>query len=195
MLKSKIEKFYEIHDCQRPCQGDILRDFTFFTIYINGDVKRVSFPYIVILSQDCDLEQGLKKINSKSELLQDNQYLPNILFSPAFPLDSIRQGTHLTELFNIEQERINSESVRRIKTNKDERYHYLDRYLEYQVPELVIDFKAYYAVSKDYFLDSYKDFYIATINELFREFLSQRFSNFLSRIGLPEINSELKEEK
>jgi hypothetical protein len=117
------------------------------------------------------------------------------LFSPTFTLDSIRQGTHLTELFSIEQERINSELIRKIKTNKDERYHYLYRYSEYQVPELVIDFKAYYAVSKDYFLDSYKDFYIATVNELFREFLSQRFSNFLIRIGLPEFSSILKEEK
>jgi hypothetical protein len=36
--------------------------------------------------------------------------------------------------------------------------------------------------------------YLATFNKLFRESLSQRFSNYLSRIGLPELKQRMDSE-
>lgn len=60
-----------------------------------------------------------------------------------------------------------------------------------QLPELVIDFKHYYAIPRDTLFRMYPEHYLVTINQLFRESLSQRFSNYLSRIGLPELEGHI----
>lgn len=57
---------------------------------------------------------------------------------------------------------------------------------ELGVPEFVIDFKHFFTVPVDVVYKQRKTIYIATIGELYREELSQRFANFLSRIGLPD---------
>jgi hypothetical protein len=77
-----------------------------------------------------------------------------------------------------------------ILDNKNERYHYLLADIDLQVPELTIDFKHYFSIPRSYLYSSRKDHYIASINELFREALSQRFAYYISRIGLPTIEKE-----
>ena len=72
-----------------------------------------------------------------------------------------------------------------IKNNQDPRYHFLRKDLDLQVPELVIDFKHYYTIPRDFLYEKIEHHYLGTMSELFREFLSQRFAFYLSRIGLP----------
>jgi hypothetical protein len=193
LLKSKIENYYEKHDCERICQGDILKDFSFALPRLkpNNDIEltQIIFPYIIILSQDCDLESGTKEliVGNSGDPIQCNQFLHNVMFTPAFPAEMARDGKHLVDLFNVKQARLDSDLWKRIIQNKDERYHFLKEYLNYQVPALLSDFKAYYTVPKEYILSKYKTSYVATVNELFRELLSQRFANYLSRIGTPEL--------
>lgn len=189
MLKSKIDKYYDQHNCQRICQGDILKDFKFNTIKSDdSEVVEYYFPFIIILSQDCDLQYGLLVSSDLSHgPITSTQYLHNIIFVPAFPVDAVKSGEHLLSLFNIIQDKLDSKQFKLIKKNRNERYHYLINDLDLQIPELLIDFKAYYTLSQEYFSAKHKPSYVATINELFRERLSQRFSNYINRIGVPEI--------
>lgn len=53
------------------------------------------------------------------------------------------------------------------------------------IPELVIDFKHYYTIPTEEMYEAYKENYLASVEPLYREDLSQRFANYLSRIGLP----------
>lgn len=87
-------------------------------------------------------------------------------------------------------EKWNSKNYKQIKDQNKDRFHFLDQDQELQVPELVVDFKHYYAIPRDTLFRMYEKHYLATINQLFREFLSQRFANYLSRIGLPDINKK-----
>jgi predicted metal-dependent hydrolase len=87
-------------------------------------------------------------------------------------------------------EKYNSERWNLIKTNQNFRFHYIRGEQNLQIPESVIDFKHYYTVPRSVIYSNYRDHYLATINELFRELLSQRFANYLSRIGVPKLNKQ-----
>jgi len=192
MLKSKIESQYEHHDCDRISQGDILRDVKFVIIGEDEELIELQYQYLVVLSQDCDLEEANCLITADLECEDSckifNQFLHSVLFVPAFPEEILRSGEHLKSLFKIKTQRINSTLWRPIRSNQNRRYHFLPSEPEHQIPDLVLDFKAYYTLPYTYFLSIHKDHYLATVNELFRERLSQRFSNYLNRIGLPKLS-------
>jgi hypothetical protein len=184
MLISKVIRRYERHTQSRPCQGDLLQDFRFRIVTDNGvenNVQEVTLPYAALVSQDCDIEHDEPNRETR------NQFLPNYLVLPAFLAEEVRTGTHLSG-FNLKVRPIDSKTEwQKIIQNKDERYHFLHRDQAFQVPELVIDFKTYYTLPRESFLFLFKSSYLVTINELFRESLSQRFAHFLSRVALPEI--------
>ena len=191
-MKSSILKPLEIHECDRITQGDILRDFNFYFVTSNKEVTEISFQYIVVLSQDCDLEQGQNGIDyinlsTSNTKIKFNQLIPNILFTPAFIVDEIREGKQLENFFNISCDRFNSEKYKLIKQNKDERYHFIEGNQDMQLPDLIIDFTVYFTVSTEFFLSNFKNKYLSTVNELYRENLSQRYCNYLNRIGLPNL--------
>ena len=112
MLKSRIESNYEIHDCQRISQGDILRDMNFIVIGVDEKIIELEYQYIVVLSQDCDLEQAnnliLEDIKCEDECRLFNQFLPSVLFVPAFPSDLLRSGEHIKSLYKIKAHKLNS---------------------------------------------------------------------------------------
>lgn len=58
-----------------------------------------------------------------------------------------------------------------------------------QVPNLVIDFKHYYTVSREKMYNNLNNYFVSS-KPLFREQLSQRFAYYLNRIGLPNISSD-----
>lgn len=150
MLKSKISHYYEAHDCQRISQGDILRDFSFVISAKGGVQLEIEFQYLVVLTQDCDLEQGNKiyvaKDDPVSGLKLFNQYLHNILLLPAFPAELMKSGEHLKDVYYIKTEPLSRKIWERLTKNATSRYHYLPAYQSHQIPELLIDFKAYYTV-------------------------------------------------
>jgi len=199
MLKSKINKVYTKHDCERICQGDILKDITLISVEDGG---KYTFSYAVILSQDCDIQTSKDtRVNEKEQRILHNQFLPNILLVPAFLVDTLKKGSHLKELYNIFQRELGKNDIDNIKKNsKEPRYHYLPYFKglykrkTFVVQELIIDFKIYFTISnaKDKVFTDYKSKYIATVNELYREALSQRFTNYIARIGLPNVEEKDK---
>ena len=190
-MKSRIESFFIKHSGKRICQGDIFRDFEYIEFVSNNKktgtgIKKI-FPYLLVLSQDCDLESDHKNhIECK-----DNQdkYLISILVCPGYSADALRKGNHLKE-YGLKMNRIDSDRWKIIKNNQNPRYHFLRGVQELQIPNLVVDFKHYYTISRDMLYEYFKDHYLSSVNELFREALSQRFANYLSRIGLPILNND-----
>ena len=113
--------------------------------------------------------------------------IPSILLSPAYPAEQLRKGNHLNFL-NLKMTNIGktkSTSWRNVIHNDNPRFHFLNGSNEFDLPDLVIDFKRHYSLSRNYIYSIYEDTYNCSLNELYREDLSNRFCNFISRIGLP----------
>lgn len=192
-MKSKIDSVYLRHERERLCQGDIFRDIEYiFDIKETGesiefDTRKL--PYIIVLTQDCDLESD----HRNHTLTPNNQdkFLQSILVSPAYLAEQLKEGTHLSDL-GLTMQKLNTGLWKPVKSNQNARYHFLPANTDFQIPDLVVDFKHYYTIPKERLVSNTN--YIGTLNELFRENLSHRFSHYLSRIGLPELNEEIVNE-
>ncbi|WJI09146.1 hypothetical protein FGU46_03095 [Methanobacterium sp. CWC-01] len=187
-MRSKIETIYRRHDTDRVCQGDLFEEFV-YPEWISREgnkikIKNRNIPYLIVLTQDCDLERD--HVNHITNSEKQDKYLQSILVCPAYQADKLKNGTHLEKL-GYKMEYQNSDRWKIIMQNNNHRYHYLEAFE--QIPALTIDFKHYYSIPRDIIYNEIKndDHYLGTVNELFRESLSQRFAYYLSRIGLPEI--------
>lgn len=193
MFPSKIDSRYVKRTIRRICQGDILRDIEVIDSYTKDaegalEFDEITLPYIVVMTQDCDLDNDFKN-RSETNPDKHDKFLRTVLVCPAYIGVELKDGTHLDDL-GLKMEKWDSKRFRQIRDQNNVRYHFLDSDLKLQVPELVIDFKHYYAIPRDTLFRMYKEHYLVTINQLFREFLSQRFSNYLSRIGLPILSEQ-----
>lgn len=168
-------------------QGDILRDISIIagTDFDNetGEiiVSAISLEYAVVVNQDCDLEHDY---NSRKESNNKDKFLPNILLVPAYLASKFKEGAHLGEDHKCQV--WNSQLYKPIIQNLNQRFHYLNSNEQFQIPELIIDFKHVYTINRDIIYKNINLIYLASICELYRENLSHRYSNFISRIGLPD---------
>lgn len=187
---SRIDNYYRKYNAERIVQGDILRGIKFSDWDWDPKSNDIviyekKLPYIVILTQDCDLEQDFKY--RTTAVKNQDKILQSILICPAYGWEDFIKGDHLQD-YKLKMEIISgSDQKRKIKQQQVPRYHYLDEDLEKQIAPLVIDFKHYYTLPVEFLMHIYKEHYAYSIEELFRESLNQRFSFYLSRIGLPEI--------
>ena len=193
----KSEDRYTKHDLPRLCQGDLLRDVVLveWAEIIEEqprklDIQKKSWPYAVVVSQECDLHQDVSNRANASKATQD-KYLHSVLLCPAFPMQKFREGTHLESL-EIRCEPIDKKRWNTIQTNKNDRYHYLPAFEALQVPDIVLDFKHFTTAPRNIISDRLRPAsYFASLGQLFREHLSQRFANFLARIALPDLEDEM----
>lgn len=188
MYASKIKTPYRIYRKSRICQGDIFQDL-FISIGGTKGTSQVyddfSLVYGVILTQDCDLEQDFNERKAKAK--KTDKHLDTVLVCPAYPIDPFSKGEHLEGRV---METFPGRSLDKLKKNDDlKRYHYIAEDLEHGVPDLIIDFKHFFTIPRDVLYKQKKTGYITSINEIYREYLSQRFTNYLGRIGLPDSSS------
>jgi hypothetical protein len=203
MLPSRITEQYVTHDLSRLCQGDLFQSLV-LGVAVEGNsgfgVQELTFPYVVLISQDCDLQQEHDARKKWEEALATGIYKPddpplfpafqpNVLLLPAFLEELVRSGEHLKPIYGIKTSTVNSTLWGKIKINGDERYHVLAADSDRNLPLLVIDFKTYLSVPKESFAPRARKTYRATLNELFREDLTQRFAHYMSRIALPELTA------
>lgn len=191
MFRSAIKKKYRQNKNARLHQGDILKDLSF--IVSNPKKPReesdFDFVYAVLLNQDCDLKADFEL--RKKTLGNQDKNLFSLLVCPAFNLEEFAKGTHISKW---QMDPYNDKLIPRIQNNDlYKRFHFLSADTGFLIPDLVIDFKHFFTLPRDYLYSQRKSIYVASLNELFREELSQRFSNYLSRIGLPELNPPLME--
>lgn len=166
-------------------QGDIFKNITHIENWEESGkelkITRIHYPYIVILSQDCDLRED-DSVRSKEK---NDKSLVSVLVAPLYNFDQFLDGEHLQELgikaCTISKNPDKTDHKNIIKNNNP-RYHFL----EFDgLPKLIIDFKHYFSLSVQY-LQKVKDKQFEyPISFLHRELLCQRFANYLSRIGLP----------
>ncbi|MGH7173120.1 MAG: hypothetical protein ACRELF_00090 [Gemmataceae bacterium] len=169
-------------------QGEILSDVPQFRFDVATLGTATPFgepmyhPYAVILSQDCDLDQDF---NVRQKQIVSDKLLPSVLFCEVATAE---------ELFS-RVKALGSKLWDRIRINKDERYHFLQKAeadsdaLGQGMPELGIDFKRYFAISTD---EIYKRVEMGEAKRRcvlvspYLEHLSSRFAYFLSRVALPQ---------
>jgi hypothetical protein len=152
-----------------------------------------SLPYAVVLSQECDLHQDQQNRTSQKQTTQD-KYLHSVLLGPAYPAESFKAGQHL-KLLNVLCQTWGSDRWKSLQQNNIDRFHFLPAAGPLQVPDMVIDFKHFLTAPRGTLVNLKPGAYIASLGQLFRENLSQRFANFLARIALPDARDEAEELK
>jgi hypothetical protein len=144
-------------------------------------VKKILFPFVVCLNQECDLETDF--INN-NQMLCDNNLL-HIAIAPAFIFEQFLNGTHWGGIFtNNKPQKRTDTTIKKIMDNEIPRYHYL-KFPDRDIPELLIDFKHFFTINRVVMYNQI-DKRLCSLDDLFREKINQRFSYFISRIGLPE---------
>lgn len=182
---SKISARKAQKNPERVAQGDIFQDIEIIEkIDVHKSIVRVqkiSFPYVVCINQECDLENDFNK--NEQKLCDKN--LIHIAIAPAFIFEQYLNGSHWGEIFpkNGGQKRTDT-TIKKIIDNEIPRYHYL-KFPEVEMPELIIDFKHFFSVNREIIYGQLSR-RLCSLDNLFREKINQRFSYYISRIGLPE---------
>lgn len=178
---------------KRVLQGDILSDVEYIESVTEKEgvirVSKIVFPLAIVLTQDCDLTWDFEFRHAKKN--NQDKYLFSAIVAPLYNYEHFVDGEHLSELgqkmATISRKKEKTEN-KNLRYNETPRYHYLEFDESIPIVNSVIDFKHYFSVSIQH-LESHKEnHFICTVSELFRERVSQRFANYLSRIGLPEVN-------
>ena len=175
---------------RRLSQGDIFRDIEYleFATEKSGiiEVSTIVFPLVIVLTQDCDLEQDY---NSRWKIKRDqDKWLLSVLVAPLYNAEHVFRGEQLSELgLKMQDINKNKSPGAYLMNNKLPRFHYLEFPSGISITPSVIDFKHYFSVNVKYLHKIKKTNFICSVSSLFREDISQRFSSFLGRIGLPEI--------
>ena len=169
-------------------QGDILKDLSVI-VTTDYDFEKskalfveVNLKYAIVINQECDLEHDFNAHNEQSA--NQDKYLPNVLILPAYLEPEFKSGKHRGE--SIVAETYNSERFKIIKQNNNARFHFINKFEDLQIPDLIIDFKHLYTINRDFIYNNINRNYLASICEIYREGISHRYSHYLSRIGLPD---------
>jgi hypothetical protein len=185
---------------ERINQGDIFKDVEYIekVEIIDNEVivSKITFPLVVVLTQDCDLQQdSAYRVEDIPSPSSDNSKLFSVIVAPLYNEDMFLAGEHLNDNKTItmkmqeipkysKKNKISSQYSNLVK-NETPRYHHLSFPNEVGIVNSVIDFKHYFTVNIDYLMKNKETKFICKIAELYREHVSQRFAFFLSRIGLP----------
>lgn len=171
-------------------QGDIFPKVRFIESYkeTSGqfELTMFEFPHVVVLTQDCDLEQSTaarQKNLTEDKLAVNDKHLISVIAAPLYNSELLFSGKHLNDI-GIKTQIINSKLKAPIQSNQNPRYHYLEFPEEVPIPNSVIDFKHYFTVSLQILEERISE-RICGIDPLYRELVSQRFAGYLARIGLP----------
>lgn len=166
-------------------QGDVFQDIEIIENITTAksivSVKKISFPFVVCLNQECDLENDS---NDDKANLSDKSLL-HLAIAPAFIFEQFLNGSHWGEIFsNNRPQRRKDTIIKKIVDNEIPRYHYLN-FADPDMPELIIDFKHFFSINREV-IYSQMGKRLCSFDDLFREKINQRFSYYISRIGLPE---------
>ncbi len=182
----------------RICQGDIYKEISHieYALEVNGivEISTIIFPLIIVLSQDCDLQQDHKFRYEDPKPPTQDKYLLSALVAPLYNVEHFYNGEHLSELgltmtqFEKRRDKISNKNL---KNNEIPRYHYLEFPDDVPIVPSVIDFKHYFSVNIQYLNKVKPVNFVCKVSELYREAISLRFANFLSRIGLPDERKEV----
>lgn len=174
----------------RISQGDIFRDIPYIEYVAEEsgvlEVSKIIFPLVIVLTQDCDLEQDYRCRQPSRRPPTQDKWLLSVLVAPLYNVEHVYLGEQLSEV-DIAMETINRgrSPGHVLRTNQNPRYHYMEFPPGVPIIPSVIDFKHYFCVNAKYLSKVKGTSFVCSVSSLFREDICQRFSSFLSRIGLP----------
>jgi len=180
----------------RVYQGDVLKDVEYIESVIEKDgeieVSKIIFPLVIVLTQDCDLKQDNRNMvegkenGEKTDKSNQDKFLISVLVAPIYNMEHVLVGEHLSQLKLIMRKFDSNTEINILEDNRLPRYHYLSFDDSLHTPPSVIDFKHYFSVNLEYLKARKRDKgFLCAATPLFRERISQRFSEYLARIGLP----------
>jgi hypothetical protein len=170
----------------RISQGDVFREVECIEYAVEKrgiiEVSKIVFPLVIVLTQDCDLEQDW---NNRSKQTQSTKLL-SVLVAPLYNAEHVFQGEHLGDI-GIKTEPINKKKSpgTMLMQNERPRYHYIDCPPNIPLVASVADFKHYFSIHVSYLEKVRNKNFVCRLSDLFREDVSQRFAAYLGRIGLP----------
>jgi hypothetical protein len=177
----------------RTSQGDVFSEIECIEYVAEKqgiiEVSKIIFPLVVVLTQDCDLEQDARyRGRQQREPNNQDKKLFSVLVVPLYNAAHVFRGEHLSELGLTMSEITQRKSPgQMLMQNERPRYHYLDFPANIPIVPSIADFKHYFSVSLTYLDKLRPKNFVCRISELFREDLSQRFAAYLARIGLPTL--------
>jgi hypothetical protein len=151
------------------------------------EVSKIVFPLVVVLTQDCDLEQEYKVRWARDGGTTQDKWLLSVLVAPLYNVEHVYSGEHLSEI-EMAMEPINKKKSpgKYLQNNERPRYHFLSFPDPVPIVDSVVDFKHYFSVNGSHLRRLRDSHFVARLAPLHREDLSHRFSSYLARIGLPE---------
>jgi len=170
----------------RIFQADVFRDVECIEHAIEKrgviEVSKVIFPLVVVLTQDCDLEQDS---GNRSKATQNTRLL-SVLVAPLYNAEHVFLGEHLSDL-GMKMEPISKTKSpgAYLQQNERPRYHYIAFPQDVPLVPSIADFKHYFSVHVSYLERIRRTNFVCRLSELFREDLSHRFAAYLARVGLP----------
>ena len=178
----------KVHKTLRPrvSQGDVFREVECIEYVVEKhgivEVSKIVFPLVIVLTQDCDLEQDSRNRTKKT----NNTKLLSVLVAPLYNAEHVFQGEHLSDI-GLQMSPINKKNTpgKTLMKNETPRYHYIDFPQNVPLVASVIDFKHYFSTHVSYMEGIRKKNFVCRLSNLFREDVSQRFASYLGRIGLP----------
>jgi hypothetical protein len=174
----------------RVWQGEILENLVQIKVSIENvegheegtiDVVPVTHELVIVMSQDCDLEQD----HDRRQAAEPGT-LPNILFCDMYHAETLRLKVQA-------EEQLGRRDWKGITQNKNDRFHYLQRVEQNQdlqahgLPALAIDFKIYFTLPAEelYARLGQGALRRCALNSPYVEHLAHRFFKFQSRVALP----------
>jgi len=176
-------------------QGDIIKNARYYESFQEeADVFSLTvleFPYSIILTQECDLTQNIRE-RSLQKADKHDKYLISLLCAPLYNAQHLFDGNHLSDhslaLHSHKKEKRDRELIMQ---NRDPRYHYIEFDDNVNLVPMIIDFKHLFSLSI-FTIEENINLRVGTIESLYRDLISQRFANFLCRIGLPAPDDIIK---
>lgn len=182
---------YAACDEEQLRQGEILSDLTQVKLDVDSLGRNepafieVSHPFVIILTQDCDLESDYRARKSEDDPIK---FLPSVLLCPLREADETKRPG---------PQKLNRDMRNQVHNNKNERYHYLRAVEEHQdvgrrgLHATILDFKRYFTIPTDELYRRLSDDADIVrrrcrLNTPFAEHLSCRFFYFQMRVALPE---------
>ena len=170
----------------RISQGDVFRDVECIEYAVEKkgviEVSKIVFPLVIVLTQDCDLEQDSR---NRAKTTQNTKLL-SVLVAPLYNSEHVFLGKHLSDLgLTMEPIAKNRSTGLTLMQNERPRYHYIEFPPHIPLIASTADFKHYFSVHVSYLESIRKTNFVCRLSDLFREDLSQRFAAYLARIGLP----------
>jgi len=175
----------------RVSQGDIYSDVEFIEYVAEKkgiiEISKIVFPFVIVLTQDCDLDQDSKIRYQKVSAQNQDKLILSVLVAPLYNVEQVYIGEHLVQL-KIKMRMIKKKRTEGdyLRINEIPRYHYIEFPEGVAISPSVIDFKHYFSVNVEHLRRKKSDL-VCRVSPLYREDISHRFASFLSRIGLPEV--------